>query len=272
MEFEQNRSLLILGILKSAYINVLSNVKKILIGSYILALIVSVLSFVLPSTPTGPSPDNYLIFITYLCAGMLMHVLLSTFLSRLLILGPQKLLKINLTQLLTILGKTFIYLMVLIFLLFLAMVALLLFIGLITSIVNGVTGQVILPEQILAPVVNIAMLAVTLLIFMRLQPTFISIAINKAVIPMKSAFFYTRNNNKELIGISLLGFIPSMMPLMLIYWVINAANITLLSGDILALLLFPLLLLPNIIVLSAGIEIYKILVPLEESGADKNRV
>ena len=256
MQIERNRPLNIIDTLKASYSRLLQNVKEAIIISYVLAMIIFLSSLVLPSIPTEPSPNNYIIFLTYVCVGLIVHVVLSFFTYRLLALGKGNLLKISPAEFLSIMGKMFLYSVGLLFLLFLAMLALLLFVGLITAIINGVTEQAILSNSILEALVNITMLAISLLIIMRLQPTFISLALNENLVPMKSAFYYTRDNNKELSAIGLFGFIPSMMPMLIVFWLISITNLSFLSGDILALVLFPFLVLPNLVILSAGVEIY----------------
>lgn len=266
MQLEQNITLNIFDCLRCAYQNIVTYFKEILIGSYLLGIVIYLASFVMPKVPTESHPDNYIIFIVYVSVGLMVHVFLSLIIYRLLSLGKDQFLKITSTKVLSILSKMFLYSIGLMCLLFLAMLALLLFVGLITAIINETSGQTLLSNNILEPIVNITMLAVSLLIMMRLQPTFISLATDASLIPMKSSFYYTRDNTKKFIAIGLLGFIPSLMPSLIIFGLINILDLTFLSGDIIALLVFPFLLLPNLVILSTGLEVYKTLVADQENN------
>ena len=107
-----------------------------------------------------------------------------------------------------------------------------------------------------------------LLINMRLQPTFISIAINEQTLPMKSAYFYTRDNNRELILIGLFSFIPALLPSTVALMFVNNLSLSQNAVVITDFLLFPLLLLPNLVLLSAGVQIYNYLVPQNKGHMD----
>ena len=79
---------------------------------------------------------------------------------------------------------------------------------------------------------------------------------------MKSAYYYTRDNNKKLILIGLFAFIPAMLPSTAALMIIENFTAEKTTIDLIAYLLFPLILLPNIVVMSAGAEIFKFLVPV----------
>ena len=256
-----NKTLPVLDILKNSYSAVIANIKPFIIFSYVLCAPIYLLSTIMPPAASNIDDVSYTSIITYLILSVIILIIINTFFYRLFSVGKSQLFKINPPQLLKIFSKMAIYLFVLAFLLFITLLAVVLIFGLAVSIVSEIAGDSALSEALMRSVVNFALLIAILLVNMRLQPTFISIAINKVSIPMKSAFYYTRDNNKELILIGLFSFIPALLPSTICFMIIGMLNLDPNYVNILAFLLFPLLLLPNVLILSAGIEVYKYLLP-----------
>tara|TARA_R110002096_G_scaffold257381_1_gene450976 strand:+ start:329316 stop:330143 length:828 start_codon:yes stop_codon:yes gene_type:complete len=258
---DKNIPLPIMDILRKAYIAVLNNVKSWLIFSYILAVPIYLISRYLPEPAIEPMNFDYQSLVFYVAISVIILVVINIFFYRIFMLEKGELFKINTSELLSVFFKMTAYILALLCVLFLAILTLVLLFGLFVTIIQAVFGETALSEAISTTVVNLSMLIVMLLITMRVQPTFISLALNKAVLPMKSAYFYTRDNNKELILIGLFSFIPAMLPSTAALMIIENFTASEATINLVAYLLFPLLLLPNIMIMSSGAQIYKYLVP-----------
>lgn len=258
---DKNIPLPVMEILRNGYSVVFNNVKFWLIFSYILALPIYLISKLLPEPSIEQINFDYLSLVSYLTISIIILVAINIFFYRIFMLEKGDLLKISTRELLGVFFKMAAYILALLCVLFLAILTLVLLFGLVVTIVQAVAGETALSEAILSTVVNLLMLIVMLLITMRVQPTFINVALNKAVLPMKSAYYYTRDNNKELILIGLFSFIPAMLPSTAALMIIESFTAGETTIDLVAYLLFPLLLLPTIVVMSAGAQIYKFLVP-----------
>jgi len=248
----KNIILPVMTILKKSYLMVFNNIKIWLIYSYILAIPIFLLSTVLSQLNY-----NFLSLSFYITICFIVLISINIFFYRVFALPKKDLFKIDIGEFIKSFLKMATYLLALLCVLFLAILTLGLLLGLIVSIVEEVAGKTALSEALLTTLVTIVMLVFILLITMRVQPTFISIALNKAILPMKSAYYYTRDNNRRIIIIGLLSFIPAMIPSIVGVMIIDVVG----PSDLLSYFLFPFLLLPSIIIISSGITIYELLVP-----------
>ncbi len=248
----KNIILPVMTILKKSYLMVFNNIKIWLIYSYILAIPIFLLSTVLSQLNY-----NFLSLSFYITICFIVLISINIFFYRVFALPKKDLFKIDMGEFIKSFLKMATYLLALLCVLFLAILTLGLLLGVIVSIVEEVAGKTALSEAFLTTLVTIIMLVFILLITMRVQPTFISIALNKAILPMKSAYYYTRDNNRRIIIIGLLSFIPAMIPSIVGVMIIDVVG----PSNLLSYFLFPFLLLPSIIIISSGITIYELLVP-----------
>ncbi len=260
---DKNKSLPVMDILQQTYLGLFDKAKSILILSYAIALCAYVARIFLPDPANLPGEANFNARMAYIGLFLFLLLIISIGFYRLLAMDIKSLKDIIPRRIISVAVKMILYLICLMFLLFIAELALSLLFMLIVSIVNNVFASEILNEVNLPPVVYFSMLIVSLLIIMRLQPTLISVAVDQKLIPMKDAYYYTRDNSKALILIGLFSFIPSMMPILIIFYAISGLTGMTSTGGIATFLVFPIFLLPYLAVLSAGIEVSKFIVPAE---------
>ncbi len=265
MDDDLNKSLPVDEIVKKAYSNVRDNLKYILILSYIVMIPVFFASRLLNLGSFEENNINIAGILLYLCVSIAVLLFLNVFSYRLFVLGREKLYKININQLLSMLGKLLLYYIALFAVLFLAVVTLALLMGLIVMIVQAVSGLNTQNNPITTTIFSSFILIFVLLISLRVQPTFISIALNRKAIPMKTSYYYTRDNNMNLL---IIGF-ASYFPVALLSSLLSTAIVTLEKSapgaEYLMVLILPLFMLPNILIFSAGAEIFKYLVPKDQN-------
>lgn len=258
---DKNRTLPVMDILYLSFKNIIAKIKTVFILSYLIALIVYLFTLFLPGPTNLPEEAGLFARISYIGLFLSLVLIISIVFYRLWTLDIKSYKDYVPSKLVAVIFKMIMYLAGLFFLLFIAELAVFLLFLLITAIVNNIGDAPIINEAHIGPVVYFTMLMVTLLIVMRLQPTFISVATNNEHIPMKSSYYYTRDNNKELIMIGLFTFLPALMPIMITFYAFTGDNGSASTGALLTFLVFPLFLLPYLMVLSAGVEVYKYLVP-----------
>ncbi|HRW30770.1 MAG TPA: hypothetical protein P5227_12290, partial [Emcibacteraceae bacterium] len=210
MQDDKNKLLPVMDILRNTYLTVYSNIKSLIIFSYLLAVPIYLISQLLTMPTTEEPTVNYFTIAAYVLISLLILAITNIYFYRLFKLGKENVLKITPDQLFSVSTSMLAYLLALFGILFIALVTISLIIGVIVSVVNELVGPS--RTSYTSAVANLIILIVMLLINMRLQPTFISIAINEQTLPMKSAYFYTRDNNRELILIGLFSFIPALLP------------------------------------------------------------
>ncbi len=262
---EKNRSLPVFDILHLSFINIFAKIKPIFLISYGIALSIYIVVMLLPGPGDLVSEASLLIRISYLALLLSLLLIISTLFYRALSFDILSFRELFPKKAGTII-KMLLYLIGLMFLLFIATLAISLFFLLIAAIVNNVTEASILNETNLPPVVYFSMMVVILFIIMRLQPTFISIATERNFIEMKSSYYYTRDNFKELILIGLFSFVPAMLPIVIVYYALAGSSGLAVTNTFVTFLIFPLFLLPYLSVLSAGIEVDKFLVKGQASN------
>lgn len=266
MMIEKNKSLPVFDILHLSFTNLLAKIKYIFLASYGTAFSIYMIVMILPSPVNMTSEASLLIRISYDVIFLSLLLIISTLLYRLLSFDICNIRNLVPKKPGTTIVKMFLYLIALAFLLFVATLAVSLFFLLVAAIVNNVTETSALNETNLPPVVYFSMMIAILLIIMRLQPTFISIATERTLIEMKSSYYYTRDNFKELILIGLFSFAPAMLPVLIVYYAIESSTGVAITNAFLTFLMFPLFLLPYLSLLSAGIEVDKFLVQEQASN------
>ncbi len=257
-----------MDILHRSYLTLLAKTKWILVLSYIVAVCIFIASLFLPSPADLPDNADFATSMSYVGVFLVLWLIINIVFYRPLATDTQSFGEILPRRLFSATVKMALYLAFLLFLMFLAQLSLSLLIGIIVAIVNNVSGAEILNEANLPPVVYFLMLVVTLLILMRLQPTLFSVAAHRTHVPMKDAFYYTRDNTKQIILIGLLSFIPSMMPLLIVVSAVTAISGLASAGGVVTLVIFPLFLLPYVAVMSAGIEISNYLLPANTAQSE----
>lgn len=258
---DKNKSLPVLDIIQLSFANIFAKIKSIFILSYAIALFVYGFTMLLPNPANSPEEASFLARASYLLLFFTLLLMISISFYRLLASDIRSYRDLIPDKPIIVILKMILYLAGLLFLLFVAELAVSLLFLLIAAIANNISDTQILNESNLPPLVYFTMLVVSLLILMRLQPTFISIATNRTFIPMKSSYYYTRDNNKALVLIGLFSFAPAMMPIVIVFYAISGGNGAVIAGNIVTFLVFPLFLLPYLAVLSAGIEVNKYLLP-----------
>lgn len=255
-----------MDILKNAYLTVYGNFKSLIIFSYLLAVPIYLISQFLTMPTAEAATVSYFTIAAYILISLLILAITNIYFYRLFMLGKENVLKITPDKLFSVSTSMLTYLLALFGILFIALVTISLIIGVIVSVVNELVGPG--GSSLISAAANLIILIVMLLINMRLQPTFISIAVNVQTLPMKSAYYYTRDNNRELILIGIFSFIPALLPSTVALMFVNNLSLTQNAVVITDFLLFPLLLLPNVVLLSAGVQIYNYLVPQNNSNLD----
>lgn len=266
MQDDKNKLLPVMDILKNAYLTIYTNIKSLIIFSYLLAVPIYLISQFLTMPTAETATVSYFTIAAYVLISLLILAITNIYFYRLFTLGNENVLKITPDKLFSLSTSMVAYLLALFGILFIALVTVSLIIGVIVSVVNELLGPG--RSALTSAAANLIILIVMLLINMRLQPTFISIAINEQTLPMKSAYYYTRDNNRELILIGLFSFIPALLPSTVALIFVNNLSLSQNAVVISDFLLFPLLLLPNIVLLSAGVQIYNYLVPKNKPHMD----
>jgi len=261
MDNDINKNLPVVNIIKQTYGQMFGYVKQHLILSYIAMFPLFFIGIFYPLT-LNPQQVNQTQILIYLIPLGLIYIIISIFYYRLYSLGTSSYLKIGINDLLKLFGKMTWYSLMLFSVQILALFTVGLLFGLMLSVIYSVAGldpQSNYFSSVLAPLVIMVFL---LLISLRVQPTFISIALQKEVLPMRSAYYYTRNNNWNLVIIGLASIFPAFLISQVIIYSINGVfNFDPLFNSILMYLLSPLSMYSFALLLAAGTEVYKFLVP-----------
>ncbi len=260
-----NKQLPVIDILKSTYSCLFNNIKAFLILSYsVMAPIYAVNYFLAIDINQQQEFSAQIIF--YSLFILLIMLILSIFLYRLFMLGANHHLKLSMAEMTNIFSKTFIYSLALFFVIFLTILCIALLFGLMVSIINATAGDGALNKEIIGTIIKAIIMGFALIVVLRTQPTFISIALKDEMIPMKSAYYYTRDNNVRLLIIGLLSYMPIMA--------LSATAIMLdhsLSENLdrfLSFVISPLNLMPYALLLSAGAQTYKYFLTASKEYSD----
>lgn len=252
MNNDINQKLPYQNIIKNTYRTFYTNIKQYLIISYLLMLPVFLMSLLLPIT-IEPQSSLSGTMIIYLLLVMFLIIVFTIFLLRLYTLGGQNLYKIKPANFLIIFGKTLFYYITLYTVFILAILSVGLLFGLVVSVINSVAGETALNASMVSNIVLLFMSLFLMLIALRVMPTFISIAISDNFLPMKSAYYYTRDNNKRLIWIGMICALPAFL-------IVNQFSILFTQIDpVILYVLSPMSLIPYALLLAVGAEIYKYL-------------
>jgi len=263
---EKNKILDPLEIIKRSYTNILDHFKSYLVLCYVILLPTFIYQYISP-LKIDPKTTQFIEVLPRLIFTLLILIILGIFLNRLFMLGKEHLFKLTTKSLLEIFSKYLLYTIALSIVLLLALLSIGLLIALILTVINSSIGAKTLGSEIISSLVWVLMALFLSLVVFRTLPTFTSIANGNHLIPMKSAYYYTRNNNKNLVIIALACFLPmTMISALLAYMVSNTGVASNTINSIIAFILLPISILPYALQLSAGVEIYKELVPIEHNS------
>ena len=163
-------------------------------------------------------------------------------------------------------GKTTLFSFMLVLVQIIASITIIALFGLMFSIIFSVANLDPENNLILSYLLPLIIIAFLLLISLRVQPTFVSISIKDTLITMRSAYYYTRDNNKNLLIIGLFCILPTYCASQLLFYIIyNIVTINPSLQSILTYLFAPITMLSFALLIAAGTEIYKYLVPINLS-------
>lgn len=254
---DQNHKLAAITVIKDSYLNLLTHLKSYLIISYAVMLPLFLIQSLAPISIDQETPFSWQLMVSLLGTSILL-ILYSIFLYRLFVLGRAPLFKITMDTILRMLLKSFLYSLALGAVLILAYLTLGLLFGLVLSVINSAAGGDLLSGELLANIISYAIMLFMLIVLFRVQPTFISIALDHKTIEMKSAYYYTRENNSNILLIGLACYLPLMIIPGLLIMLNVETNTTV--DSVISFLISPLNMLPFALQISAGAVIYKKLV------------
>lgn len=264
---EKNKILNSSDVIKRAYANILIHFKTYLMLCYVILLPTFIYQYLSP-LKIDPKTTQFIEVLPRLIFTLLVLIILGIFINRLFMFGKERLFKLTPKELLKIFSKYFLYTIALAIVLLLALLSIGLLFALILTVINSSIGTNALSSEIISSIVWIVMALFLSLVVFRTLPTFTSIATNNRFIPMKSAYYYTRNNNKNLLIIAVACFLPmTMISALLVFMVDNIGFESNTINSIIAFILLPINILPYALQLSAGIEIYKELIPNEHNSS-----
>ena len=186
-------------------------------------------------------------------------------------IGGKNLFKITPRNLLNIFSKSFLYTLALAAVLLLALLSVGLLFALVLVVINSVAGENATNTTMISSIIWMGISLFLILIVFRTLPTFTSIAISDKLITMKNAYYYTRDNNKNFIVIAIACYLPMTMISALLVYIVSEIGFELeIVNSIIAFIMLPLNIMPYALQLSAGTEIYKKLVPIEEYAHKQN--
>jgi len=261
---DKNKILNPVMIIKKSYQNIFDHFKSYFLLSYVILLPTFIYQYISP-LKIDPKATPFLEVFPRLIFTLIILIILSIFLYRLFTLGRDNFFKLTPKNLLDIFSKFFLYTIALAIVLLLALMSIGLLFALVLTVINSVAGENATDTVIISSIVWIIMSLFLLLIVFRTLPTFTSIAIGDKLIAMKSAYYYTRNNNKNFIIIAIACYLPMTMISAFFAYILSNSCIEANSiNSIISFVLLPLSIMPYALQLSAGVEIYKELVPMEK--------
>ena len=258
---DKNKILNPVMIIKKSYQNIFDHFKSYFLLSYVILLPTFIYQYISPLR-IDPKATPFLEVFPRLIFTLIILIILSIFLYRLFTLGRNSLFKVTPKNLLDIFSKFFLYTIALAIVLLLALMSIGLLFALILTVINSVAGENTTDTIMISSIVWLIMSLFLLLIVFRTLPTFTSIAIGDKLIAMKSAYYYTRDNNKNFIVIAIACYLPMTMISAFFAYMLSNSGIE--ANSIIAFVLLPLSIMPYALQLSAGVEIYKELVPMEK--------
>lgn len=259
---EVNKKLPILHIIKMTYKSIFNNMKSFLILSYLIMAPLYAVRFSLPSQLGFQSAALWLYFVFIL----VVMLFLSIFLYRVFILAPADHFKLNANELIKVFLKTLLYAIALIAVISLTIITVSLLFGLMLSIINSAAENNAIDISYIESLIYLVILGFVMIAILRTQPTFISIAITARTIPMKSAYYYTRDNNWNMLAIGVINYLPMMMVAQMLTFFTGYIN-----GYFELVILFilsPINLMPYALILSTGAQIYKYLIAAQQNEND----
>ncbi len=269
MQQDLNDKLPVIKVIKNAYVGLFDKKKQFLIMSYLVAIPLFGVQYFFPVKVAYEEFSSTNVWINMIISLPLL-LLLGIFLFRLFMLGAKNQFRITPGDLINMFGRSFLYSIALALVIILVILCVGLLFGLMLVIINSVAGENATSGGVISSLITSVILMFVLLTVFRTQPTFVSIALNQKTLPMKSAYYYTRDNNWNLIFIGIACYAPIMLPTLLIL-TLNIGTQTSPTPLTMSLsfLLAPLNIMPYALQLSAGTEIYKYLVPYDEEGHNR---
>lgn len=267
---EKNKVLNPFKIIKKTYQNVFDKFKSYLVLCYVILLPTFIYQYLSP-LEIDPERTQFIDVLPRLTFTLIILIILGIFLYRLFMLDREALFKITPQKLLKIFSKSTLYTVVLAIVLLLALLSVGLLFALVLVVINSVAGENSTDTTIISSIIWMGISLFLILIVFRTLPTFTSIAVGDKLIAMKSAYYYTRDNNKNFIIIAISCYLPMTMISALLAYIVSNIGFELTEINlIISFILLPLSILPYALQISAGTEIYKELVPMEQYSKMKN--
>ncbi|WP_417316760.1 hypothetical protein [Emcibacter sp.] len=227
----EERTLSVVDVAKETYLTFRTNLKQHAILSYVFYLPFSLFLFVPGLSLTKHvAPGGNVTFqfssayLAFVAMAFLVTSALTLLFFRLHLLGCGNFLKFSLPDLGRMLLKYILYLAAMIILLLIFMLVMTTGLGLVLSVISGVSGLDIAPQgnRPLSLMIATIITIITVGISFRMQITFVSIAENRSFIPFREAWYYSRNNSLTIFTSLLLSVLPA--------WVFSMLLLNLLAG------------------------------------------
>lgn len=265
MQDAPNKILSSVDTIKRTYRNLLANLKSYCVLCYVVLFPTFIYQYFLP-LEIDPNTTKFIDIAPPLFLTLIILVIFSIFLFRLIIIGSDGQLKLSASTLLNMVSRSFLYSMALAMVLVIALLSVGLLFMLLLVIINSVAGQNATDTNLVSTIVWVGISIFLMLIVFRTLPTFISIAIGKTTIPMKSAYYYTRDNTKNFLIIGIFCYLPFTIISAILVYIIGFTGIeNEMVNMLISFILTPISIAPYALQLSAGSELYKELVPMDDN-------
>lgn len=228
----------VLSIIQASYRDFFTQIKSHVILSYLISLPFFLINFMgwvrLPNLQTADMTDSFTFGLLFYMGGYLLAIsLLVVFYFRLFTLGQENFLKISLPKLANIYGRTLIYSIMAAGLILIALLCLSLIGGLVISIIAGIFAMAQQQITLINFIIGIITLGLTFTIALRLQPTFISLAIGKTPLPFKTSWFFTAGHSWNIFLICAAALLlPYICGTIAQYFAIILTNVSALKGQV----------------------------------------
>ncbi|MCC3861641.1 hypothetical protein [Pseudemcibacter aquimaris] len=260
---EDNKILSPKDVLIKAYSNLKDNLKSYCILSYVVMLPLSLLQFIAPLR-INPETTSFTEVLLPLLLTLAFLVIFSILLYRQFLMGKDSVFKLPFASFAEKFIKSFAYTIALSLVLILALLSVGLLFGLILVIVNAAAGENATDNIVISTVIWMLMSLFMALVIFRTIPTFANLAVSNTLLPMKSSYYYTRQNNKNLILIAIGCYAPMAMISALLFYIIYSLGLESdVSTMVISYILMPISLAPFALQVSAGSVLFAELVPDE---------
>ena len=269
MQETPNKILSPIDVVRRTYQNLMDNLKSYCLLVYVILFPTFASQYF---WPVRIDPDtSKLDIILPLILTFSILVILSIFLFRLFMLGKENLFKLSASKLFDMMSRSFLYSIALAMVLVIALFSVGLLFMLILTIIGSIAGENTINSILVSTIGWIGISFFLMLIIFRTLPTFISIAIGSRTIPMKTAYYYTRENNKSLLIIGICCYLPLTIISAILGYIVGSIGI---ENDVIMMLIsfmiIPISIAPLALQLSAGSELYKELIPMDDTVQTNN--